>query len=643
MTSEVARLRLAVVGVIVVSLFAALTARLWYLQVLDTADFQLQAQANRVRLVYETAPRGRILDRQGRVLVDNRVSDVLTLSRVEAQQHPQVVGRVAALLGVPRTEIDRRIKDLRYSPYKPVPLAEQIDEASVVYLREHQEDFPGVENGHLALRTYPNGGVGAHVLGYVGEINDRELDVRRRRGYRLGEDIGKTGAELGFEEHLRGEPAVTKLEVDARGRVLRRLGHRDAKQGDDVQLTLDLDVQRLTEDALARGLEAARGHWDRDGKKYFVAPAGAAVVLDPRDGSVLAMASYPGYDPTAFIDGIHPDEFRALQDPESHYPLNNRAIQGLYAPGSTFKIVTALAALRSGLISSATTIEDTGSVRIGDRTFRNAGRKAWGRVNLPGALAVSSDVYFYKLGSELWNRYDDLDGSGCERKGGRNCAIQRVALDLGLGAKSGIALPSEAHGRVSDPRIRASLHRANPRGWPFGTWHGGDNVNLAIGQGEMVATPLQMAMMLSTVGNGGTLYRPNLAARALDQLGKVTAQILPDVTRKVEIPEHIRQSILSGLRGAVINNRGTAHAAFAGFGAFAVAGKTGTAQVFGKQDTAIFVGMAPVQSPRYVVAVVLEEAGFGGETAAPVARRIFGGLAGEPPGPITLPAVEGVD
>ena len=630
MNPEDSRLRLAVLGVIIMSLFAAMSARLWYLQVLDTDHFQVAAQANQVRLVYEPAPRGRILDRKGRVLVDNQISDVLTISRVDAQRHPEVVGRVAALLGVPAADVAKRIADPRYSPYRPVPLAEGVDEARVVYLREHQNGFPGVTNAQVAVRTYPNGGLAAHVLGYVGEINDRELAARKRDGYRLGEEIGKTGAELGYEHLLRGIPGVTKYEVDSRGNVLDTLGHADPVQGHDVQLTIDLDIQRLTEDSLAQGLEAARRHWDGDQKKHFIAPAGAVVVLDPRDGSVLAMASNPSFEPGAFVGGIGREEFAALQDPAGHFPLNNRAIQGQYAPGSTFKLITAIAGMRTGLIGQHTTIEDTGSLRVGNRTFRNAGRKPWGKVDLPRALAVSSDVYFYKMGWDFWqnrSRYGD--------------EIQEVARELGLGARTGIALPSEARGRVPDPETRARLHKDYPKAFPNGIWYGGDNVNLAIGQGEMVATPLQLASVYATFANGGTVYQPRLAARALRQTGNVAVQLPPLAMATISLPEAIRAPILAGLRGAVANPEGTAHQAFAGFSALQVAGKTGTAQVFGKQDTAIFAAFAPAHAPEYAIAVVMEEAGFGGETAAPVARRILSGLAGEPPGPITLGA--GVD
>lgn len=624
MTADTSRLRLAVLGVVATSLFAALTARLWYLQVLDTAEFRVAAEANQVRLVYEPAPRGRILDREGRVLVDNRVSDVLTLTRVEAQEKPEVLPRLAALLGVPVAQIIDRVADPKFSPYRPVPLAVDVPEEKIVYIREHQEDFPGVDNSKVTSRVYPNGFIAAHVLGYVSEIHD-ELDDLRQEGYRLGDDIGKTGVERSFEEFLRGEAGVTKLEVDSKGRRLRTLGQVAPVQGDDVRLTIDLDVQRLAEESLLQGLETARSRRDRNENKPFVAPAGSVVVMNPQDGSVLAMASYPTYDPSAFIGGISPPAFAALNDPVNNLPQNNRAIQGLYAPASTFKLVTAYAALRDALITPTTTINDEGKIKIGDRTFRNAGSRPWGMVDLPRALAVSSDVYFYRLGFQYWKERKEL-GDG----------IQEAAHDLGLGVRTGIGLPFEALGRIPTPEIRRKLHEANPKGWPNPDWFGGDNVNLSIGQGEMVVTPLQIASAYAVFANGGTVYQPRLAVQTLRPDGEISEDLAPRVIRQVPIDPAIHGPIIAGLRGAVADPAGTARGAFGGFNAFSVAGKTGTAQVFGKQDTALFVGFAPVESPEYVVSIVMEESGFGGEIAAPVARRILEGIAGEPPQPIEV-------
>src|SRR5947209_7745565 len=339
------RLRLGILGVVVLSLFATMLARLWYLQVLVAPELKVEAQANSVRLVYTEAPRGRILDRNGNVLVDNRIVPTVVMDRAAAAKHPDVLARLSGILGVPVPDLQKRLEDVRYSQYKPVPMLENVPMDKVVYLREHEAEYPGVDVVQLTQRYYPHDTLAAHVLGYVGEINDKELATRRSAGYREGDTIGKSGVELAYESGLRGTPEVEKLQVDAQGRVLQSLGKQPAVPGHDVQLTIDLDVQTLAEESLKQGLDTAQATWDPDRLKRFLAPAGSIVVEDPRDGSILAMASAPTYRPSDFVGGISTNLFGALQDPANHYPLNNRAIQGLYAPGSTFKPVTALAAL----------------------------------------------------------------------------------------------------------------------------------------------------------------------------------------------------------------------------------------------------------------------------------------------------------
>lgn len=626
MTLESPRLRLGVLGVVVISLFAALAARAWYLQVVLAPQARLEVNGNRVRTVQLEAPRGRILDRRGRVLVDNRVFSAVVVSRAElARRHTTVLAHLSSLLDVPLATLQRRAADVRFSPFRPVPVATEVPKDRLIYIREHAPDFPGVDVVELTERTYPMGALGAHVLGYVGQVNDAELASRRSKGYKLGDTLGKSGVELVYEEDLRGNPGVQDLEVDVKGRVLRTLDSRPPQQGHDVQLTIDADVQRLAEESLAQGLDVDRTVWDQQAKKHFLAPAGALVVLDPRDGSVLAMASNPSYDPAQFVNGVKPDVFAALQDPQNHFPLNNRAVQGLYAPGSTFKLVTTLAALTKGLITPHTTVNDVGFVRIGNEMKQNAGREVHGLVDLPRALTVSSDVYFYLLGEQFWTQrrqYGD--------------AIQEEARALGMGAPTGVPLSFEAAGRVPDPESRRRLHERNPTAFPNGDWYAGDNANLAIGQGELVVTPLQLANAFATFANGGTVYAPRVAARVLTSDGQVVRDVSPKPVRTVAMPD--RDAVLAGLRGVTSDPRGTAAGAFAGFdqSSVAVAGKTGTAQVTRKQDTALFAAFAPADAPRWVVTVVMEEGGFGADAAAPVARRVLEGLTGRTPGAINI-------
>ncbi len=619
-------LRLGVVGVVVLSLFGAMVARLWYLQVLSGPAYRIEAQNNRVRLVYTEAPRGRILDRQGRVLVGNEVVSAVLVDRQAIAERPDVKARLAILLGVTTEQLEVRLADQRFSPFKPVPVADEVPKDLLLYLLEHQGEFPGVQGVQRTRRSYPHGSLAAHALGYVGQINDRELEPRRPRGYRAGDTIGKSGVELAYEDDLRGEPEIEKLEVDSDGRVLRTLNVKPAVAGNDVVLNLDLDVQRVAEESLSEGLKAAQGTYDNDQLKRFLATAGSAVVVDPRDGAVVAMASSPTYDPRELVDGIGAARFTQLQAPEGRYPLNNRVIQGLYPPGSTFKLASAFAGLSDGLVAARDTIEDTGSVTVGGTTKRNALGKAHGRVDLPRAIAVSSDVYFYRLGQRFWEargRYGET-------------AIQDAACELGLGASTGLELPFEAGGRVSDPARRAADNRRNPKAYPEGKWYTGDNMNLAIGQGETVSTPLQLANAYAAFANGGDLYATRLGKAVRSPGGKEIRTIPSRIVRRIDLPASVRSPMLAGFVGAVSDPKGTAFGAFSGFPLqqWPVAGKTGTAQAPPRQDTALFVGFAPASSPQAVVAVVMEEAGFGSVAAAPVARRILESVLGLAPNPV---------
>ncbi len=617
-TKDGSRLRMAVLGVVVLSLFAAMLARLWYLQVLAGPTYRTEAQQNRVRIIVTEAPRGRILDRQGRVLVGNRVVSAVVVSREAVAEAPAVLARLSPLLGVSEPELARRVADERFSLFKPVPVAVDVPKETLIHIREHQAEFPGVEGIQLTQRTYPNGATAAHVLGYVGEINDTELEPRKAKGYKPGDTIGKSGVELTYEDDLRGEPEIEKLEVDAEGRVLRSLGKQPAVQGNDVRLTIDLDIQKLAEESLVQGLEAARKTYDGQQAKYFIAPAGSVVVLDPRDGDVIAMASYPSYEPAEFVNGIREQRFAELNDPNGSYPLTNRAIQGLYAPGSTFKLATAVAALDQGLIRPGYTYNDTGSFRIGGEIRRNARGAVFGPVDVSRALTVSSDVFFYDLGARF-----------CPGKCGT--AIQDTARKMGLGTYTEVELPFEADGRIADAESRRRLHEAKPADFPEGEWYTGDNVNVAIGQGETVVTPIQLATAYATFANGGTVHVPRLATAVQDARGAEVRAIEPRSPRTIDLPASVRNPVMRGLEGVVTDrDRGTAVGAFAGFphDRFRVAGKTGTAEAPPKQDTALFAAFGPVENPQYAISVVMEEAGFGASSAAPVARRIFDGILG---------------
>ncbi len=619
--------RLAVIGIVTTSLIVALFARLFYLQVIDGPQLAAAALSNKVRTVYEDAPRGRILDRNGIVIVGNREADVITIDRDATRKDKTLLARLATFLSTDVQTLEMRMKDPKVSPYRPAVIATNVDKATVASLRERQGEFPGVTASTRVERWYPNGTLAAQLIGYVGEINDSELAKHEKDNYKPGDNIGKSGIEQAYESDLRGAIGVDRLEVDATGRAVRVLDHSPPVAGRDVQLSISIDVQKAAEDGIAQGLETARGGPDPHGNSATPAPAGSAVAIDPNDGSLLALASYPTYDPAAFVNGVSQETYAALTDPNNFLPLNNRAIQGQYAPGSTFKLVTAIAGVRSGVLDPNAIVVDGGSYVLGNRQYRNAQGKAYGRVDLASSITVSSDVYFYGLGARLWQARDK-----------RGDPMQDVAREMGLGSTQGIEIAGEAPGRVPDPKSRKKMHDENPQAYPEGQWFGGDNVNLAIGQGDTLATPLQIANLYATFANHGTLYKPHLGSKVLDSRGNTVSRVEPTVIRKVDIPANAYDPTKEGLVGAVNDPRGTAYSAFNGFDlkAFPVAGKTGTAQVEGKQDSALFAGYGPIDAPKIAVSVVLEEAGFGGAAAAPVARRIMASYSGQPIEPIKL-------
>ena len=633
------RLRLGIVGVVGISLFAALFARLWFLQVMASPEYQVAAKANQQRTVVEPAPRGRILDRNGFVLVDNRISIVVTLDRqalepLEDDERDRVVARLSEELGryghpMTTESIENRLTDVRFSPYTPVPISEDVPEELAVYLSEHLDEFEdAVAVESRAVRSYPYGRLASHILGYVGPINDEEyedlLAAGNGEGYQLDDEIGKAGVERTFEADLRGTPGERVLEVDAEGRPIRELSSKPPIPGDDIVLTIDANIQGLAEQALEEELERARNRRVRGNNAPNAAPAGSAVVLDPRDGSVIAMASFPDFEPAQFTNGIDSLEWSALNDPASFYPLNNRAIQGQYSPGSTFKLITAFAGLRTGAIAPESTLHDTGVYRVencsGEScTFRNAGSRPYGNVDLRRALTVSSDVYFYKLGDRFW-----------AERGTFGDPIQEAARAFGMGVDSLVPLPGEQAGLVPTAEHRRRRHEENPTAFPNPDWRTGDNVNLAIGQGDMLVTPLQLTNAYATLVNGGTVYAPKIVSRVQAPAdGRLIRTVENRVISNVELPPQIRQPIIDGLIGAVNHEEGTAYGTFQGFPAgFTVAGKTGTAEVSGlRADTALFVGIGPMENPQYVVTAVLEESGFGGVAAAPLVRRILEPLA----------------
>ena len=628
------QVRLTVLAVVVVCLFAALFARLWFLQVINEPAAQAAAQDNSVRIVYTPAPRGRILDRNGNVLVGNTVSEVVTVSRQVAATEPDVISRLALLLNVTTASLQQQIHDPQYSPYAPVPLADNVQAPVVVYLREFQADFPGVSVQATAERYYPYGTVAANILGYVGQISAQELTPARiRAGYQPGDEIGKTGVEASFESELRGQPGVTKLQVDSHGNVLGVLASTPPVPGHDVWLSIDINVQKLAEATLADGLAATRLTSDKSAGgpgKLFAAPAGAVVVMNPQDGSVLALATNPTYNPQDFVGGISQLKFNQYLDNPAH-PLDDRTIQGVYAPGSTFKLATAISGLQAGVITPSYVFDDKGYLQVGANKcstvfqvagcFNNDNRQVYGDVNLQRAITVSSDAYFYNIGAIFWNAYSSSQQYGPD-------GLQNGPRELGFGSPTGIDLPNEASGLVPDQASRKKEHEQYPQDYSTGQWYTGDNVNTAIGQGEVGVTPLQLANAYSTFANGGTLWVPQIALKVTDLQGKVVEQFTATAKSHVALQPAWQASMLAGFEGVTASSDGTAHAAFAGFplAQIPVAGKTGTAQVTGKDPTSVFASFAPANNPQFVVVALMEQSGYGADAAAPVVRQIYDSL-----------------
>jgi len=573
------RSRLAWWRALVVILFAGLVLRFWQLQVVRSTTYDELARANHVRPIPESAPRGLIVDRYGSIIAENRPSFNLTLE----EERPDTLVALKALvpLGDPDFDVTKYLREARLDA---AILKEDIPLEEVARVEARQLELPGAHIQFVPRRYYPAGMRAAHLVGYVGRMTEEQLQEKDFAGADRNDYVGQSGVERIYNELLMGRNGVQRVVVNSLGRRERVLDQVPPVWGESVQLSIDLELQRVAEEA-------------------FEGFAGSVVALDPRNGEVLVMGSFPAYDPNFFSGRFERKRWLDLVN-DSEHPLSNRAIQGRYAPGSTFKPVTALAGLESGAITPATTIEDRGSYRVGGRTFRNAQGRAYGRVDLVRALAVSSDVYFYNLAERL---HTDRDGG----------PIQAVARRVGFGRATGLDVGPEGAGRVPEPSWRQQVHDRRPGAFPDPRWYPGDSVNLAIGQGDLLVTPLQIAAAYAALGTGTAPPAPRLIA------GPVADPAAPPGPPLFD--PGARAAVLQGLAGAVAAKDGTAAAAFAGF-PVPVAGKTGTAQVAGKSDTGLFAGLLPAAAPRYAVVAVVEEAGFGSVVAAPIVRKVMEAL-----------------
>jgi len=618
----------------VLLLFGVLVLRLWTLQVVEGKTYAAAVTRNQVRVVSIPAPRGEIVDRNSTVLVSNTPQQEILLSRAEAAQNPHIVGMVAALVGQTPEQVQASINNDQYSPYEPVPVAVGVSPATVQYLQTNQAEYPGVSVETVAQRTYPQGGTTAtHVLGYVGDISPSYLAAHPNDGYTQGSQVGVSGIEAQYEPYLRGIAGRQALSVDASGTVVGTLSTTAPQIGDSVVLNLDTGLQQAVQNDLEQQILADRKTPDAvDGGRLPAAPNGAALVMDPQNGQVLALASYPTYDLNEWVGGISSANFSALQTSGAE---NNNAIEGQYTPGSTFKLVTATAALQDGLWSPTQYYDDTGSFKIpgcpapgvnndtGCVLHDDPGDSG-GTYDITGALTVSSDSFFYNLGDLFWQ----------DRGQFGDTPIQNEATAYGEGTITGIDLPGEAQGRLDSYLTRAKLHAEAPKAFPYAaSWFTGDNIEMAFGQGETALTPIEQAVAYSTFANGGTRYQPQVASEVVDPVtGRVVKKLTPQVTGHVAISPTNYAAMLQGFEGVISSPHGTAYGAFQGFPAsWNLAGKTGTASnQAGEEPNSWFVAFGPNPNPQYVVLAVIAQGGYGADAAAPLVRNIFDYLAANP-------------
>jgi penicillin-binding protein 2 len=591
-------LRVAILGGIALVLFAIIFFRLWYLQVLSGDKYLAEANDNRVRQVKVEAPRGEIVDRNGTVLVDNRTALAVQVMDDElakdSARRARETRRLAKVLGMRPGVLRRKIRhDTKLLPFSPVTLKTDVSLDTVFYLQENQTRFPGVEVERIFLRKYPHNTIGAHLFGTLGEVTKKQLKESRYNGVQLGDRVGQSGIEYQYDRYLRGRNGASRIQVDALGRPKGELSVRDPQRGKQLRLSIDYGVQKAGQETLAS----------------FGKPGGF-VAMDPRSGEVLGLGSNPSFDPNVFAKSIPAAVYKRLQDPNNGAPLADRAIQGLYPTGSTFKLITSTAALQSGLLTPSTVLFDGGSLDVGGISFKNAGGASYGALALPRALQVSSDVFFYRVGLMADQHGGDI--------------IQKWARRLGIGHPTGIDLPGEVAGLVPSPAWRDRLFRKHLTDRP---WTPGDNINFAVGQGDLQADPLQMAVAYSTIANGGKVVTPHIGMRVEDSDCRVLQEISPGPKRRLDISPVTRNAIMSGLRAAANDPGGTSEPVFRGF-PIQVAGKTGTAERGAQGDQSWYIVMAPYNDPRIVVAVTIERGGFGAEAAAPAARRILAAYFG---------------
>jgi penicillin-binding protein 2 len=624
--------RVAILGAVALTLFAILFLRLWALQVLSGDSYAAAANDNRVRTLRLDAPRGPILDRNGKALVINAPGTRVELWPADLPKNwpaqRDELRRLSKIVGVPVKEILDRMKRHEGDPLTPVVVQTGVHSDQVSYLLEHKAQFPGVQLADSYLRKYRYQALAAQVLGYVGEITEPELKQRRRLGYRLGDIIGQAGVEATYDRYVRGRDGSAQLTVDSRGRPTSEVEPRvNPRRGNALRLTIDIDLQRAAERALRYGIDLAVAD------KQWHANGGAIVALDPRDGAVLAMASYPTYKPSVFVGRPDPKKLAPLLNSKvaaaKNYPGLNRAISAIYPPGSTFKPVTAIAAMQEGVLQPYDSLlcspdyispHDNGDP---PQVFNNWNPVQYQWMELTTALAASCDTYFYQVG----DRFFALPS-------GRGHPLQAWATRLGLGVPTGIDIGREADGLIPTPEWRRRAFKRYPE--VDRTWKPGYSIQLAIGQGDVAVTPLQMARFYALIANGGKLVTPHVADDVEQPTDdprnpRVLRRFGAEPPRPSGVDPLALRYVRDGLFAATHASVGTSSGVFGAF-PVPISGKTGTAEKVvplrgypagHKEDQSWWCGYGPSDNPTIVVCSVIENGGHGGTAAAPAALRVF--------------------
>lgn len=563
----------------IIATLSILFIRLFSLQIIEKGKLYKLSEANRIQLFFDPAPRGIIYDRNGKVIVRNigSFSVLFSPTNLAREETEEILKKLSEILNLNYHLMLAKVHSSIRQPLNSILLAENVPRPKVFCLAEEKVNLPGVNIEVQPKRHYLHRNFASHLLGHLGEIGPKELRALSRAGYKLGDIIGKSGVEKIYDNSLRGMSGGRQVEMDARGRQLRIISSVLPEEGNSLILTLDERIQKLCEDSLK-------------GK------TGAICAINPANGEVLALVSKPDFDPNLFTERLSPSRTQELfTDPG--LPMFHRAIQSQYAPGSLFKIVTAIAALEEGIIGVDETMGCRGSLQIGDREFKCWKKKGHGRLDIVQAIAKSCDVFFYQLGL---------------RVGGDK--IAKYARMLGLSKKIGISLPSEARGLVPDSTWK-KLYTGE-------VWYPGDTANMSIGQGYLEVTPLQMASLISLVANGGIIYKPFVVKKIIDGQGNVIKTFQPEVIGEVKISSGTLSIVRRGLREAVLS--GTSQAVK--FKRLSVAGKTGTAENPHGEDHAWFICYAPEETPIIALAVLVEHGGHGASAAAPLARQILNGI-----------------